>query len=204
MELPFNNTTVCTVPTYHFFVCSFIFIFLKLIFKLNSLINRPTIPPSFYVRASPLPSLSVFQADAPIPGMAYPWIFTESGIGTPRTKYIKPALVKSAIHSYRGATLQDLYQTVLQYRPKRLNIVTIIAGFSDNRLHPRKIELKRKNLINLITNKFQPKTLILPKTIQSSKKTMLIANFTLITMCCKTWLINMFIHTHSLFRPILT
>ena len=88
-------------------------------------------------------------------------------IGTSRTKLIKPALVKSTIHFYRGATLQYLSETVLQYRPKRFNTVTLIAGH-DNGLHPRHFEQKWKNLINLITNKFQPKILILPKTTQSS------------------------------------
>ena len=110
MELPFNNTTGCTVPTYQFFVFFFIFLkfFKALRFKLNSFTHWPSIPPPFYVRVSPLPSLSVFQVDAPIPGKAHPRLFTEACNWHIKTKYIKPALVKSTIHSYRGATLQDL------------------------------------------------------------------------------------------------
>ena len=118
-------------------------------------------------------------------------------IGTSRTKYIKPALVKSTIHSYRGATLQDLYETVSQNRPKRIITVTIIAGVNDNRLHPQEVEQKWKNLINLITNKFQPKTLIIPKTIQSSNNNdvnckLYIHNHVLFN------LINKFLHPHTL------
>ena len=88
-------------------------------------------------------------------------------IRTSMTKYIKPTLVKYTIPSYRGATLQDLYETILQYVPKRLNRVTIFAGFIDNKLLLQEVELKWKNLINLITNKFQRKSLIVPKTFQS-------------------------------------
>ena len=65
-------------------------------------------------------------------------------IDTLKTKYIKPALVKSTNHSYRGATLQDLYETILQYTPKRLNTVTIVAVFYDITLHPQKVVLKRE------------------------------------------------------------
>ena len=118
-------------------------------------------------------------------------------IGTSRTKYIKPALVKSTIHSYRGATLHDLFETVLQYRPKRLNTVTIVAGYNDYRLHPQELEQQWKNLINLVTNKFQPKTLIIPKTIQISNNSevnrkIYIHNHVLFN------LINRFVHPHTL------
>ena len=60
-----------------------------------------------------------------------------------------------------------MYLKVLQNRPKRLNTLTIVAGYNDNRLHPHELEQQWKNLINLVTNKFQPKTLIIPKTIQN-------------------------------------
>ena len=118
-------------------------------------------------------------------------------IGTSKTKYIKPALVKSTIHSYLGTTLQDLHETVLQYRPKRLNTVTIFAGLNDNRLHPQEVEQKWKNLINLITNKFQPKILIIPKTNQSFNnndvnRKLYIHNHVLFN------LINKFVHPHTL------
>ena len=84
------------------------------------------------------PQLSVFQVDAGFQARSIPEFSQKLIIGTSRTKYIKPALVKSTIHSYRGATLHDLFETVLQYRPKRLNTVTIVAGYNDNRLHPQK------------------------------------------------------------------
>ena len=118
-------------------------------------------------------------------------------IGTSRTKYIKPALVKSTIHSYRAATLRDLFETVLQYRPKRLNTVTIVAGYNGNRLHPQDLEQQWKNLINLVTNTFQPKTLIIPKTIQNCKnfevnRKIYIHNHVLFI------LINRFVHPHTL------
>ena len=118
-------------------------------------------------------------------------------MGTSRTKYIKPALVKSIVHFYRGATLHDLFETVLQYRPKRLNTVTIVAGYNDNRLHPQELEQQWKNLINLVTNKFLPKTLIIPKTIQDCNNS---------EVNCKIYnhnhvffnLINRFLHRHTL------
>ena len=118
-------------------------------------------------------------------------------IGTSRTKYIEPALVKSTIHSYHGATFQDLYETVLKYRPTRPNTVTIIAGFFDNRLHPREVEQKAKNLSNLTTKKFQPKTLIIPSTIHSSNdnnanRKLSIHNHVLFN------LINKFVHPNTL------
>ena len=118
-------------------------------------------------------------------------------IGTSRTKYIKPALVKSTIHSYRGATLHDLFETVLQYRPKRLNTVTIVAGYNDNRLHPQELEQQWKNLINLVTNKFQPKTLIIPKTIQNCNNSEVNRKI-YIHYHVLFNLINRFIHPHTL------
>ena len=118
-------------------------------------------------------------------------------IGTSRTKYIRPALVKSTILSYRGATLHGLFETVLQYRPKRLYTVTIVAGYNDNRLHPQELEQQWKNLTNLVTNKFQPKTLIIPKTIQNRNNSEVnrkisIHNHVLFN------LINRFVHPHLL------
>ena len=118
-------------------------------------------------------------------------------IGTSRTKYIKPALVKSTIHSYQGATLHDLFETVLQYRQKQLITVTIVAGYNDNRLHPQELEQLWKNLVNLVTNKLQPKTLIVPKTIQNCNNSevnrkLYIHNHVLFN------LINRFIHPHTL------
>ena len=117
-------------------------------------------------------------------------------IGISRTKYIKPALVKSTIHSYRGAKLLDLFETVLQNRPKRLSTVTIVAGYNDNRLHPQEIEQRWKNVINLVTNKFQPETLIIPKTIQNCNNSEVnrksyIHNHVLFN------LINRFVHPHT-------
>ena len=105
--------------------------FSSLRFKLNSLIHHP------------FPQLSTKELLHCLRCLCFRWMprfqarlipdFSQNLIiGTSRTKYIKPALVKSTIHSYRSATLQYLYKTVLQYRPKRLNTVTIIARFNDN------------------------------------------------------------------------
>ena len=118
-------------------------------------------------------------------------------IGTSRTKFIEPALVKSTIHSYRGGTLHDLFETVLQYRPKRLKTVTIVAGYNDNRLNPQELEQQWKNLNNLVTNKFQTKTLIISKTIQNCNNSEVnrkipIHNHVLFN------LINRFVHPHTL------
>ena len=52
--------------------------FLTLRFQLNSLIHRPTIPPTFNIRASTLPLLSVFQVDTKIPGKAHSCLFTQA------------------------------------------------------------------------------------------------------------------------------
>ena len=94
-------------------------------------------------------------------------------------------------------TLHDLFETVLQYKPKRLNTVTIVAGYNDYRLHPQELEQQWKNLINLVTNKFQPKTLIIPKTIQNCNSSevnrkIYIHNHVLFN------LINRFVHPHTL------
>ena len=56
-------------------------------------------------------------------------------IGTSRTKYIKPALVKSTIHSYRGATPHDLFETVLnrflREFNREVNSETTLDDFKD-------------------------------------------------------------------------
>ena len=82
--------------------------------------------------------------------------------------------------------LKQFYNTV----PKRLNTVTIVAGYNDYRLHPQELEQKWNNLINLVTNKFQRKTLIIPKTIQN----------------CYNSEINrkIYIHNHVLFNLIIS
>ena len=117
-------------------------------------------------------------------------------IGTSRTKYIKSARVKSTIHSYRGATFHDLFETVLQYRPKPVSTVTIVAGYNDNNLHPQELEKQWKNLINLVTNKFQPKTLIIPKTIQNCNNTELNRKVYIHNHVLSS-LINRFLHPHT-------
>ena len=58
-------------------------------------------------------------------------------------------------------------QSILQYRSNCLKTVTIVSAYNDNRLHPQELEQQQKNLNNLITIKFQPKTLIMLKTVQS-------------------------------------
>lgn len=89
-------------------------------------------------------------------------------LGTSRTKYVNPASVKSSVHSYRGATLTDLYKVVSSYTCKKLQSVTIIAGFNDHRLHTSEVTAAWYNLITLVFRKFNPDILIVPKTIASA------------------------------------
>ena len=89
-------------------------------------------------------------------------------IGTSRTKYIDPREAGATVHSFRGATLADLCDTLQYYAPKKLNCVTIIAGFNDNQVHPQQVSSLWKRLINLIINKFNPNHLLIPKTIATS------------------------------------
>ena len=89
-------------------------------------------------------------------------------IGTSRTKYIDPRTVGSTVHSYRGATLADLHHTLKFYNPKKLHCVTIIAGFNDNQASRHEIAARWQQLIDLIIEKFNPKFLIIPKTIATT------------------------------------
>ena len=86
-------------------------------------------------------------------------------IGTSRTKYIDPRTVGSSIHSFRGATLVDLHETLKHYESKKLESVTVIAGFNDHRANRHEIVYRWQKLIELIVEKFNPKSLIIPKTI---------------------------------------
>ena len=111
-----------------------------------------------------------------------------------KDEYIKPALVKLTIHSYCGATLLYLFETVLQYRPKRLNRVTIVDRYNDNRLYPQKLGQQSFSLTQ-ITKKFQPKTLIILKTIQHCNKSEVICKVKIHNHVL-FYLINGFVHTY--------
>ena len=86
-------------------------------------------------------------------------------IGTSRTKYIDPRTVGSSIQSFRGAALVDLHDTLKHYESKKLESVTVIAGFNDHRANRHEIVYRWQKLIEIIVDKFNPKSLIIPKTI---------------------------------------
>ena len=90
-------------------------------------------------------------------------------IGTSRTKYIDPRTVGSSIHSFRGATLVDLQDTLKLYESKKLESVTVIAGFNHHRANRHERVYRWQKLIELIVEKFNPKSLIIPKTIGSAQ-----------------------------------
>ena len=90
-------------------------------------------------------------------------------IGTSRTKYIDPRTVGSSIHSFRGATLIDLHETLKYYELKKIESVTVIAGFNDHRANRHEIVYRWQKLIELIVEKFNPKSLIIPKTIGTAQ-----------------------------------
>ena len=77
-------------------------------------------------------------------------------IGTSRTKYIDPRTVGSSIHSFRGATLVDLYDTLKLYESKKLESVTVIAGFNDHRANHHEIVYRWQKLTELIVENSIP------------------------------------------------
>ena len=57
-------------------------------------------------------------------------------IGTSRTKYIRSKDIGAAVHSYRGASLLELCNLIQQYPQRKINTLTIVAGFNDHRDAP--------------------------------------------------------------------
>ena len=107
-------------------------------------------------------------------------------IGTSRTKYIDPRTVGSSIHSFRGATLVDLYNTLKHYDSKQLESVTVIAGFNDHQANRHEIVYRWQKLIELIVEKFNPKRLIIPKTIGIAQNSHIKTKSTCLTVCFLT------------------
>ena len=66
----------------------------------------------------------------------------------------------------RGNPL-DLIEVVQQYPPLNLNCVTIVAGFNDHGKPSSKVRLFFKKLIEIVTYKFQPCSIIVPQIIPS-------------------------------------
>ena len=93
---------------------------------------------------------------------------TKLVIGTSRTKYIKSNEVGAAVHSYRGASLLELCNLVERYPTRKINTLTIIAGFNDHRDTVSSFIDNWKFLIQLVYLKFNPSNLIIPKTISTS------------------------------------
>ena len=97
-----------------------------------------------------------------------PWDTRDLVIGTSRTKYLQDRDVGATVHSYRGATLADLFAVVGQYPPLNLNTVTLVAGFNDHRLDSIHFVICYQALLELICYKFQPHHIIAPKVIPST------------------------------------
>ena len=89
-------------------------------------------------------------------------------IGTSRTKYIRSKDIGAAVHSYRGASLLELCNLIQQYPQRKINTLIIVAGFNDHRDAATTFTDNWKFLIQLVYLKFQPRNLIIPKTIATS------------------------------------
>ena len=94
-----------------------------------------------------------------------PWDEKKLVIGTSRTKYLKEKAVGATIHSYRGATVGELALVVAQYPPLDLQTVVLVAGFNDHRTSPAHFRESYRILIDLISYKFKPNTIVAPKII---------------------------------------
>ena len=89
-------------------------------------------------------------------------------IGTSRTKYIRSKDIGAAVHSYRGASLLELCNLIQQYPQREINTLIIVAGFNDHRDTACSFIENWRFLIQLAYLKFQPRHLIIPKTISTS------------------------------------
>ena len=96
-----------------------------------------------------------------------PWQSSNLIIGTSRTNNVRNREFGAPVHFYRGATLRDLIEVVQQYPPLNLNSVTIVAGFNDHGKPSSKVRLFFKKLIEIVTYKFQPSSIIVPQIIPS-------------------------------------
>ena len=97
-----------------------------------------------------------------------PWQTTNLIIGTSRTKHVQSSLPNTTIHSYRGVRISDL-KVIQQYPPLNINTVSIIAGFIDHRNYPEDFAENYRLLIQLLIYKFNPKSIICPEIIASSR-----------------------------------
>ena len=88
-----------------------------------------------------------------------------------------------------------ILETSLQYTPKRPKTKTKISGNNENRLHAQELEQQWKNLMNFVTYKFQPKSLIIPR--KTVKNLIQHAKLIFITMFSFN-LITKFVHPHTL------
>ena len=100
---------------------------------------------------------------------ALPGRFSSLVLGTSRTEHLRPGNIGATIHSYRGATLQQLSQVIDQYPRRRLKTVTIIAGFNDHREQARTFVSDWSVLLQKIIQKFNPLQIIASKTVCTSK-----------------------------------
>ena len=87
-------------------------------------------------------------------------------IGTSRIKHLKSNWVGATVHSYRGATIDELADVISRYQKKKLSQVIIIGGFNDH--HQPNVQMKWDQLIRAAKERFSPSTLIVPQTISTT------------------------------------
>ena len=86
--------------------------------------------------------------------------------GRSRTMYLYPRTVQSSVHSYRSATLKELFKLISQYTSQKLKSFLITAGFNDNRSNPQDFAIDWQCHLDIIYM-FNSSTVIVPKTILS-------------------------------------
>lgn len=96
-------------------------------------------------------------------------------IGTSRVRdiYARTIGMNCAVHTYGGASLNDLKEVVTRYENLHLTSVTIVAGFIDAASDMDDSIFKESwdGLVQEIVSKFSPVSLIVPDTIPCLNKT---------------------------------
>ena len=91
---------------------------------------------------------------------------TKLVIGTSRVKYLDPQYVGCAIHSFSGATIQDLIEVIDKYQKQKVEMIVLICGYNDHDWADNTGVLWT-NLIDTVKKQFSPNKLIIPKTIST-------------------------------------
>ena len=89
-----------------------------------------------------------------------------------RDLYARRVAFNCVVHTYGGATLEDLAAVIDKYDPKQLSSVTLVGGFNDASSTADDSTFKTlwEKVTNSIVTKFSPKSVIIPDTIPSTKK----------------------------------